>query len=272
MKQARHRLLRERASSSRVGEREVPRAFCLRVSQALALLVSQALALLVSLIASLRASLRASLIASLIASLRASLIASLRASLWVSLAAVGVSLSSPSPAAAQLSERQVGVTFSEGRPRIDVSMSDFANDPEVYRKLQSGLPQTFVVRIYAYAGGSETPIAIAARSCRVVYDLWEERYRVQRSSEQGDETLNVRTLAEVTERCLVARRLPIGSTAEWQSARGQRAYFAALVEFNPVTPDTVQRIRRWLPPAFPGSSDPGRFLRCRGGRVAHLRK
>ena len=244
MKQARHRLLRERASSSRVGEQEVPRAFCLRVSQALALLVSQALALLVSLIASLRASLRASLIASL----------------WVSLAAVGVSLSSPSPAAAQLSERQVGVTFSEGRPRIDVSMSDFANDPEVYRKLQSGLPQTFVVRIYAYAGGSETPIAIAARSCRVVYDLWEERYRVQRSSEQGDETLNVRTLAEVTERCLVARRLPIGSTAEWQSARGQRAYFAALVEFNPVTPDTVQRIRRWLARPQRGRVDADSFF------------
>lgn len=165
-----------------------------------------------------------------------------------------------SSAAAQLSERRVGVTFSEGRPRVDVSMADFANDPEVHRKLQSGLPQTFVVRVYAYASGSEVPIAVAARSCRVVYDLWEERFRVQRASESGDETLSVRTLAEVTERCLVAHQLPIGTSADWQSLHGQRAYFAALVEFNPVTPDTVQRIRRWLARPQRGRVDSDSFF------------
>lgn len=165
-----------------------------------------------------------------------------------------------SPAMAQLSERRVGVTFSEGRPRVDVSMADFARDGEVRRKLESGLPQTFVVRVYAYTTESERPIAVAARSCRVVYDLWEERFRVQRASETGDETFIVRTLDEVTERCLIARRLPVGDAEAWSSVQGQRAYFAALVEFNPVTPDTVQRIRRWLARPQRGRVDSDSFF------------
>jgi hypothetical protein len=182
----------------------------------------------------------------------ASLLVSLLVSLWVSLWV--------SSASAQVSERRVGVSFSEGRPLVDVSMADFARDAEVQRKLESGLPQTFVVRVYAYVAGSETPIAVAARSCRVAYDLWEERFRVQRSSEAGDETFTARTLEEVTERCLVARQLPVGSASDWQSAHGERAYFAALVEFNPVTPDTVQRIRRWLARPQRGRVDSDSFF------------
>ena len=186
-----------------------------------------------------------------------SLVRAVMVSLVVSLM---VSLGPANGAAAQLSERRFGVTFTEGRPRVDVSMADFANDPEVGRKLRSGLPQTFVVRIYAYPVGNETPIAVAARSCRVVYDLWEERFRVQRASELGDETLIVRTVEEVVDRCLVARQLAIGTAADWQSSRGQRAYFAALVEFNPVTPDTVQRIRRWLARPQRGRVDSDSFF------------
>lgn len=185
------------------------------------------------------------------------LLVSLLVSLMVSLM---VSLISVPEAEAQLSERRVGVTFSEGRPRVDVSMADFANDPEVGRKLRSGLPQTFVARIYAYSASSQAPIAVAARSCRVVYDLWEERFRVQRASELGDETFAVRTLAEVVDRCLVARQLPVGTAADWQPSRGQRVYFAALVEFNPITPDTVQRIRRWLARPQRGRVDSDSFF------------
>ena len=181
----------------------------------------------------------------------------LMASLMVSLM---VSLGCASLASAQLGERRIGVTFTEGRPRLNVSMADFANDPEVSRKLRSGLPQTFVTRIYAYSASTQQPIAVAARSCRVVYDLWEERFRVQRASELGDETFAVRTIQEVVDRCLVARQLAIGTTADWQSSRGQRVYFAALVEFNPITPDTVQRIRRWLARPQRGRVDSDSFF------------
>jgi hypothetical protein len=42
------------------------------------------------------------------------------------------------------------------------------------------------------------------------------------------------------------RGLPVGGERVWSAQRGARVYFAVLVEFNPLSPDTVRRIRRWL--------------------------
>jgi hypothetical protein len=155
-------------------------------------------------------------------------------------------LGAPARVDAQVPERRVGVAFVEGAPRIDVSVADFASDAETRRKLASGLPQTFVLRAYAYVEGVEAPVAVAARSCRVVYDLWETRFRVQVASDSGDRSATYATVDEVVRRCLVAERLPVGAAAAWAPHRGQRAYFAVLAELNPLTPDTVQRIRRWI--------------------------
>ena len=145
-----------------------------------------------------------------------------------------------------IAERRVGVHFVDGVPQVDVSVADFATDAETRRKLASGLPQTLLFRAYAYATGVDTPVAASARSCRVVYDLWEERYRVQLASERGDRTLSVSTVDEVIAECLVAERLPIGTQTHWAPLHGRAVTFAVLVELNPLTPDTVQRIRRWL--------------------------
>ncbi|GAB4203026.1 MAG: hypothetical protein OHK0013_16830 [Sandaracinaceae bacterium] len=152
----------------------------------------------------------------------------------------------PAEARAQVPERRVGVRFVDGVPHVDVSVADFASDPETRRKLESGLPQTLVLRTYAYVDGVEAPIAVAARSCRVVYDLWETRFRVQIASEAGDRSTTVASVEDVITRCLVASRLSVGTAAAWTSHRGRRAYFAILAELNPLTPDTVQRIRRWI--------------------------
>lgn len=168
--------------------------------------------------------------------------------LLVSLVVLAVALAwgPPSRAGAQVPERRVGVRFDGGVPRIDVSVADFAGDVETRRKLESGLPQTLVLRAYAYVEGVEAPVAVAARSCRVVYDLWETRFRVQIASESGDQSTTVATVEEVVRRCLVVSQLPVGGSAAWAPHRGQRAYFAILAELNPLTPDTVQRIRRWI--------------------------
>ncbi|MEM9195753.1 MAG: hypothetical protein AAGF12_41690 [Myxococcota bacterium] len=89
------------------------------------------------------------------------------------------------------------------------------------------------------------------RSCRVVYDPWEEVYRVDLETETSDGTRTTGTLEEVVERCLVVRRAQL--TARYR--RGRDVYFAALIEFNPLSPETVQRIRRWL--ARPGGGRSG---------------
>jgi predicted secreted protein len=108
------------------------------------------------------------------------------------------------------------------------------------------LPQTLLTRVYAYAEGSDTqPIGAQALSCRVVYDLWEGVYRVQRHTAVRDETFSLNSVPSVMDTCLSAKDLPVSLSAQ-QNALGGRFYFATLVELNPLSSDTVQRIRRWL--------------------------
>jgi hypothetical protein len=143
----------------------------------------------------------------------------------------------------------MGVGWEDDAPRVSFSARDLANQ-SVRDKLQSGLPQTITMRIYAYRDGRSEPVAVVPRSCRVVYDLWEEVFRVQLQTEAADRTLTARSLDDVLDHCLVVRRVTVGPGALFQRARARDVYFAVLVEFNPLSPDTVQRIRRWL--ARPG--------------------
>ncbi len=186
--------------------------------------------------------------------------ARLHVSLWPALGALLACLVLTPSVHAQLAERRVGARFVEGVPRLDVSVADFASDAETRRKLTSGLPQTLQFRAYAYTSGRDEPVAVAARSCRVAYDLWEERFRVQIASEAGDRTVSLGTLEEVVSHCLVAEHLPVGRASDWAPLHGRRAYFAVAVELNPLTPDTVQRIRRWLARPQRGAVDSDSFF------------
>lgn len=149
------------------------------------------------------------------------------------------------PARAQdVSERRVGVHWVEGVPALDFSAADLA-DQAAREKLASGLPQTIVMRIFAYRESGQ-PIAVTARSCRVVYDLWQEVYRVRVEAPGIDRVESLSSLDGVIRRCLIAQRLAVGAASDYRALGGQRIYFATLFELNPLSPQTVQRLRRWL--------------------------
>lgn len=157
------------------------------------------------------------------------------------------------PVLAQPAERRAGIRF-DGGAIIDLSLADFAT-PAVRRRLESGLLQTLELRVYAYRASGGTPIAVSVRSCRVVYDLWEEVYRVTLATESREASTVEPTLDRVVERCLVADDLAVGDRERFASLLGEEVYFAFAVQLNPLTPDTVHRIRRWL--SRPGgASDP----------------
>jgi len=140
--------------------------------------------------------------------------------------------------------RAVSVTFRDV-PVLSFSERDFV-DAEVVKKLQSGLPQTIVTRMYVYHARDRDPLALAALSCRVVYDLWEGVYRIERQTESSDRTLSVRSLDGVISHCLNVQAQPIGTPQVLQRVRGGQVYFGVVTELNPLSQDAVQRIRRWL--------------------------
>jgi hypothetical protein len=147
-------------------------------------------------------------------------------------------------APAYVAVRQVAVAW-HGTPALTFSVRDFA-DAEVLKKLQSGLPQTLVTRAYAYGERDREPLALAALSCRVVYDLWDGTYRVERQTEKADRTVNVKGIENVLATCLDVSAMSLGDVAAFARQHGRSIYFAVAVELNPLSEDTIERIRRWL--------------------------
>lgn len=152
---------------------------------------------------------------------------------------------------AQVPVRSIGVNWQNG-PQLSFSARDFV-DAEVVKKLQSGLPQTLVLRTFAYGELDHDPLALTVLSCRVVYDLWDGVYRVERQTEASDRIVSAKSLDVVIAQCLTMQGAPIGDPASWKRVRGSDVYFAVIVELNPLSPDAVQRIRRWL--ARPAGSE-----------------
>jgi hypothetical protein len=144
-----------------------------------------------------------------------------------------------------VSTRPVLVQWAGQLPRLSFAADDFVT-ASVAEKLGSGLPQRIVTRVYAYPEGGEQPITMTVLSCRVVYDLWEGVYRVQEQTANADRSRTVPDLKGVVQTCLNVRVMALGDQTTFARHRNGRVYFGAIVELNPLSPDTVQRIRRWL--------------------------
>lgn len=158
---------------------------------------------------------------------------------------LGMAWAIPARAEPPVPLRQMLVKWSSQLPLLSFTARDFVT-ARVAEKLDSGLPQRIVTRVYAYTEKGTEPIAIAALSCRVVYDLWEGVYRVEQQTAELDRSITVRDRQAVVRACLDVKGLVLGVTGMFDRHRGRSVYFAAIIELNPLSPDTVQRIRRWL--------------------------
>ncbi len=141
-------------------------------------------------------------------------------------------------------ERRFGVHWREGAPIVDVSAADLA-DASLRERLESGIWERLVMRIYAYRENGE-PVAVAVRSCRIQWDVWPQVYVLQYRASDTDRDETHATLQAVLDRCLVARRVAVGTAPDYAGHAGQRIYFAALIELNPLSPAQIHRLRRWL--------------------------
>ncbi|MFM2420139.1 MAG: hypothetical protein RL385_4862 [Pseudomonadota bacterium] len=141
------------------------------------------------------------------------------------------------------SRRTMGLVQQAGTLYTYFSARDLVG-PEALARFDSGLPQRIVVQHFVYTEGGTEPIAVAGQSCRIVFDLWQTVYRVEREVFGGVQSVDsYRTRAEVLERCLVFRKFPLGDVGH--AGKG-KVYVATLLELNPLSSATLARIRRWL--------------------------
>lgn len=144
-----------------------------------------------------------------------------------------------------VTQRKVGVSWKDRVPVVSVSLRDLAT-ADVRAKLQSGLPQTLVIRAQATPPASTKVLAANVRVCRVVYDLWSDVYRVESISHEGAHARWVPKLEQVLAQCLVLSKFPVGRSAEYASSHGQVIRFLLSAEFNPLSKEALERIRKWL--------------------------
>ncbi|MBI5536647.1 MAG: hypothetical protein HY898_28265 [Deltaproteobacteria bacterium] len=168
----------------------------------------------------------------------------------------------PAPTApAQLPARKASFSWNDQGTilRVAVKYRDVV-DANVERKLLSGLPTVIVMRAYLYPDGANTAVAGTLKSCRIVFDVWEEVYRVQISQPGtgGEKTEAAPNLEGVLRRCAEAKDLQL---ADRTTLQPNTSYFlAAVVDVNPISKEMMDRIRRWVSRPPGASSSPGDSL------------
>jgi hypothetical protein len=144
---------------------------------------------------------------------------------------------------AALAPRQANYAWDKDLLRASFSYRDVLAEPELMKKLSSGLPTVIAMRAYVYREGEDTPVALAPRVCRVVYDLWDEVYRVH-VSEPERERDQAAVLDGVLRLCTDARDLPV--VRRGLLVPKQPYFLGVVVDVNPVSPEMIEQMRRWM--------------------------
>lgn len=132
-------------------------------------------------------------------------------------------------------------------------------DAELRRKLQRGLPTTIVFSAAVYAVGSRDPVATTVQSCRITWHVWEEAYRVDLTQPGTQKSTWTTTVDGVLRRCTDARHLLVANKN--QLAPGRQVYLDGRVLVNPVSPQLLEKIKRWVSrPTSTGTAAPGDAL------------
>jgi len=167
--------------------------------------------------------------------------------------------SSPNAPSAPRKLPRRAATFESYRGWVTMSVAwrDVINS-RIRAKLLSGLPTMIAARAYVFPQGGQQPIALSAKTCRIVFDLWDEVFRIDlRQGGRRRRTVAV-NVEGVMRHCSESRRLPIARVA---SLPGDRYFVGILVEVNPISRQMLDRIKRWVAlPKGAGAVGPGDSL------------
>jgi hypothetical protein len=144
---------------------------------------------------------------------------------------------------AKLPQRQANFAWDKTLLRASFSFRD-ALDAPLQQKLSSGLPTVVAMRAYVMRDGEPDPVALAVRTCRVVYDLWDEVYHIKVTGPGGERDTAAINVEGVLRQCLEARDFPVVDRALLRA--GSNHYLGVIAEVNPVSPQMLEQMRRWV--------------------------
>jgi hypothetical protein len=128
-------------------------------------------------------------------------------------------------------------------------------DSAAYEALGTGIESTVVIRIQITPQDSNDPVAEQLIRRSVVYDVWDEVYRLQLDERGGQRKFQVRYRAEALKWLSAIEDLPVARLAVLPV--GKVFVLKMVVELNPVSTETLAEVRRWLSQGNGGGLDRG---------------
>ncbi len=141
---------------------------------------------------------------------------------------------------------------------LDLLFRDIV-DGNLQSKLSRGLPTTIVLTAAIYRAGTPKPLATTAQTCKVTWHVWEEAYLVEVMRPGSTRQSWTTTTEGVIRRCTEVRHLLSGDATQIPS--GVPLVAAGKIQVNPVSPELLQKIKRWvMRPSATGTAAPGDAL------------
>lgn len=128
-------------------------------------------------------------------------------------------------------------------------------DQAAYEALQTGFPTTIRIGIAVYPKKGSDPVSVALEQRTIVYDLWDEQYILRFDGPAGRKTRKIKYRAEALKLLTAIEDLPIGLLSRFPY--DDIFYLRLTAQLNPVAPETLAEVRRWLSQGTGGGLDRG---------------
>jgi hypothetical protein len=169
---------------------------------------------------------------------RGTLVASL------TVAAVLLALDSARAMAESLPVRKTGIGRVGNLLVASVGLQDLFT-PSERERLTSGFSTRVLVRVYLRREGDPEPIAVGFQRAEIVYDIWDEKFRVRVTRGPGtDRLIEAPTADQAIAAATSLLRFPIADRALLQP--GQRYFLAVRGDLNPLSQELQAEVRQWL--------------------------
>jgi hypothetical protein len=148
-------------------------------------------------------------------------------------------------------ERKTGVARRDGRLLVSLGLQDLFKAQDAQRLL-SGFTSRVLVRVAVFRVDQPEPVAQSMRHTEIVYDLWDEKFRVRRFEAGGKmETRTAATASEAIDLSTALTAFPIAALDRLEPGVTYRLSVRA--DLNPISQELLADVRRWLARPSPRS-------------------
>jgi Domain of unknown function (DUF4390) len=140
--------------------------------------------------------------------------------------------------------RRIGIVERGNMLLASVGLQDLFTATERER-LTSGFSTRVLVRVFLRREGDPEPVAVAFQRAEIVYDIWDERFRIRVTRGPGsDRTIEAPTPEGAIAAATTLWQFPIAD--QTQLDPGHRYFLAVRGDLNPLSQELQAEVRRWL--------------------------